>query len=219
MRNTGKIGLSDYGNWFPGNHRRSGKWRRLIENTLKFPAISYFVHPIKPVEEQTEPSIFEEIHDPFAVRRKYMAPKWIRFFAWVFAILCPLQLLFSVSVIMLRSLNALPQFFPRRAGSVVTLWDLVTIGSIVIRGTAAIGLLKEKDWAMKLCIANGFLGIAICIYSLVMFPWTVTVYNGSFTTTHYYLIIDLLILIPYLVNVVRIRKDWEENRYATQQGM
>ncbi len=138
------------------------------------------------MEEQAQPSIFEDIHDPFAVRRKYLVPAWIRVFAWIFAIWCPIQLLFTLCFAALSSTGALSQYVQLSGANFITVMGVVTLGATVLKGTAAIGLLTEKNWAVKLCIADGILSIALCVYSLVMYPWVATILVGT-TNLFYFL--------------------------------
>ena len=169
------------------------------------------------MEQETVPSIFGEFEGPAAVRRKFMVPKWIRVFAWIVAVYCPLQLLSTLVVTILIATGSLSQYFPQNNAPIFTLMGAVSLGATILKGTAAIGLLKEKDWAVRLCIADGAVSIALRIYSLVMHSWVTVSTNGAYTG--YYFSIELLLVIPYLVNMIRIRKDWEENRYAPQQGV
>ena len=160
------------------------------------------------MEQETVPSIFDGIHDTTAVRRKDMIPKWIRFFCWLFAILCPVGLVVSFVIDMIQGTYNL-SIYGMHADELFSVLSIVSIVSFIIKGIAAIGLLAEKNWAVKVAITDGILSTCLATYSLIFYAWTI---NGNFSGFN--LRLELLLIIPYLVKMVRIRKDWEENKYA-----
>jgi hypothetical protein len=78
----------------------------------------------------------------------------------------------------------------------------------LLKGSAAIGLLTEKDWGVPLAIADAVLGLASCIYAM----YFALRYMHTLSVR-----LELFLLIPYLIIMLRIRKDWAANRYVTQQ--
>ena len=64
-----------------------------------------------------------------------------------------------------------------------------------------------------MAIVDAAIGTLLCIYSLIMDPWAVTTHTAGFNGVSFNMRLELLLLIPYLVKMLRIRKEWEENRY------
>jgi len=168
------------------------------------------------MEQETVPSIFDGIHDATAVRRKDMIPKWIRFFCWFFAVFCPVWLAFSLIIAVMQGTYNF-SIYGLQGKGLLSAMSILSIASFIVKGTAAIGLLAEKNWAVKMAIVDGIIGIGLCVFSIIVYPLATYTNNGSFTSTHYNLRLELLLLIPYLIKMFKIRQDWEEDRYAHPQ--
>ena len=169
------------------------------------------------MNEENQPSIFDDLYDPFAVRRKYLIPKWIRFFCWIFAIVCPFGIAASF-IFALAGGNPDISIYGIQTSAILSLAGIAGIVVFVVKGAAAIGILGEKDWAIKAAIADGILGIALCVYGMIFNPWVTTMNYNGFESTHYNLRLEVLLLIPYLVKMIQIRRQWEEDKYAAQAG-
>ncbi len=167
------------------------------------------------MNQDNQPSIFEDIYDPLAVPRKYMIPKWIRFFCWVFAIFCSVDVL-GWLVTLLFGLNPSFGSYSIQTSNLLSLLWVFSFLMICVKGATAIAILSEQDWAIKLAIAFGFVEIAMSVYQMITGPWvTKTSFNGS-TSTVVNLGGELIFLIPFLIKMIRIRQQWEENRYGRQ---
>ena len=71
----------------------------------------------------------------------------------------------------------------------------------IIKGITAFGLLKEKDWAIKIGIADAIVGIIIC--TLVM------LYPIINPDAKFSLRLELAALIPYFLKLLKIKTQWE----------
>lgn len=165
------------------------------------------------MNEEYQPSIFDDLNDPVAVRRKYLVPKWIRFFCWLFAIFCPAAIVSAVSFAVAGRSSAL-SLYGIQTSDLFSVAGVTGVFVFGIKGTAAIGILAEKDWAMKGAIVDAILGIALCIFQMIFNPWVTTTSFNHFTATNFNMRLELLLLIPYLIKMINIRQQWEENRYA-----
>ena len=154
------------------------------------------------MEQLPVPSVFEDIHDPTIVRRKYMIPKWIRVGAWIVVIACPPVV--SMAIIAIIQGNEPFSFMTHIYGESGELITIATLAGLTLKGTAAIGLLAEKNWAVKVAIADGIADIALSVCLMLLPPHHLT-YGFLLTTI-------------YLVKMFKIRRDWEENRYAAGLG-
>ena len=72
---------------------------------------------------------------------------------------------------------------------------------LVIKTITAFGLLKEKDWAIKLGIVDAILGIIVCTI-VMLYP----IINPEIKFT---LRLELVALIPYLLKFLKIKTQWE----------
>jgi hypothetical protein len=160
--------------------------------------------------EQEQQSIFE--HDPFAIRRKFMIPQWIRVFSWIFAICAPIGVLGTLIWLITGGWGeySLYGFTSQNSGAVVSILFLFVWA---LKALAAIGLLTEKDWAVKAAMADAIIGIAVCVAAMIFLPWSQTVTTGGSTNTHYNLRLELALLIPYLMKMWKIRDQWEEDSF------
>ena len=137
-----------------------------------------------------------------------MIPKWIRFFCWLFAVACPLGLIASFIMYMIQGTYNF-SIYGIQSDGLFSLLGLLSTISFIIKGIAAIGLLTEKNWAVRMAIIDGFLSTCLAAYSLIFHIW---IWDGNFSGFN--LRLELLLIVPYLIKMIRIRKDWEVNRYA-----
>jgi hypothetical protein len=72
----------------------------------------------------------------------------------------------------------------------------------VIKGITALGLLKEKYWAIQIGIADAIIGIAICTFCM-LYP----IINSE---ANFSLRLELIVLIPYLLKFMKIKTEWED---------
>jgi len=80
----------------------------------------------------------------------------------------------------------------------------ITIASIfLLKGIVSYGLLMEKDWAIKLGILDASLGILICMLVMV---YSLLKFRGGYISFR----IELLLLIPYLIRLFKIKPAWEK---------
>jgi len=166
------------------------------------------------MEEQAQESIFDDISGSSPVRRKYLIPKWIRFFAWIFAVICPLSTLAYLLNFILRDDHFTSSIYGLSSANIVSLASVLGLAAFMIKGIAAIGLLTEKDWAVKTAIADSVLGIILCIFSMIVNPWVTHTVQGGYDKANLNLRPELLLLIPYLIIMINIKRDWQENKYA-----
>ncbi len=168
--------------------------------------------------EDTQPSIFDNLNDPQAIRRKFQIPRWIRFFCWVFAIICPLGV---AAAVIFGIIGASPDIaiYGIKTSVLLSLAGFMGLAIFGIKGAAAIGILLEKDWAIKVAVTDGILGIVMCVYQMIFNPWVTTTTFNNYSETHFNMRLEVLLLIPYLMKMIRIRQQWEENRYAKQAAV
>ena len=139
--------------------------------------------------------------------RKSLIPRWIKVFGWVFIVL---------SVVVALMLMVYPFFnFPgppsfyifglRYTGSPYSFGAWPIIGIILFLGATSYGLLFAKDWGLYGAMANGYLGLAICVSGMVL---------TGFAAIQ----LEPLLQIPYLITLHSIKTRWFNPEEPTNPG-
>lgn len=83
---------------------------------------------------------------------------------------------------------------------VYSLKRLLIPSLFIFKGIVSYGLWFEKDRAIKIGKFDAVLGIIICIISMIVMP---------FFTKHFELRLEVAVLIPFLMKLENIEKDWQ----------
>jgi hypothetical protein len=149
-------------------------------------------------ESQTD-FLTDELVQHNAIPRKKLLPLWIKIFAWIFLVLTAFVPI--VFVLRLTGYNAQLALYGLETNEPFSSLGIIIATVFVIKGVAAFGLLKEKDWAIKIGIVDATIGIAIC--TLVM------LYPIINSDAKFSLRLELVALIPYLLKLMKIKNQWE----------
>ena len=128
--------------------------------------------------------------------RKALVPRWIKVFAWIFVVMggfMPIMVIFSIVT---DTPISLALFGLRYSGPGLDGWALFLAGLYMFLAITAFGLLFEKDWGLDACIANGFIGIGVCIVAMVL---------TGFSSLR----LEILIQLFYLRRLFIIRPQWQ----------
>jgi hypothetical protein len=134
-------------------------------------------------------------------KRKQLIPWWIKVFVWIFLILgaaAPIALIFSVF-----GANFQLALYGFETDQPLSTIGIILLTLFFIKGITSFALLTEKDWAIKLGIVDSILGLALCTFSMV-YPLISMKTNTSFR-------LEILLLIPYLLKLIKIKSDWENS--------
>lgn len=133
----------------------------------------------------------------YSVRRRLLLPWWIKIFIWIFflfGLIVPFSIIFGVLgksfQIALYSLETNHPF---------SITGLLLISLFVLKGIVAYGLWFEKRWAIDWGIVDAILGVIICTYTFI---------SSLFSTNSFQFSFELLLLIPYLIYLLRIKPKW-----------
>jgi hypothetical protein len=89
----------------------------------------------------------------------------------------------------------------------------------MVKGITGYGLIFEKDWAVKLALADGILGLASCLFVIFtggfITTTTTATTNGVWENSH--IRFEIFFIIPYIYKMWKIKDEWEENAYAREQ--
>lgn len=133
-------------------------------------------------------------------RRKDLLPWWIKVFAWIFLIfgaIAPLALLFGIV-----GGNFEISLYGIETNEPVSIIGIALILIYVFKGVTAFGLLKEKNWGVTLGIMDATTGIIFCSFTMI-YP----IINSNLITFR----LELVLLIPYLIKMIKIKSEWERS--------
>ena len=151
---------------------------------------------MNPQPEEEESNIIEGL----PIRRRKLLPWWIRLFTWLFLLfgaIVPFGLIFgSLGMKFEISLYGIETNDP------LTIIGLSLVGLYLIKGIIAYGLWWEKDWVIKPAKLDAIIGIVICTFMTFIYPFMDGI-SGEFSFRG-----ELLILIPYLIRLGKIEKEW-----------
>jgi hypothetical protein len=133
-----------------------------------------------------------------AVRRRKLLPVWMKIFIWIFLVIGVCSVPGFIAGLFGFSFSIAIYGFDTNEPTSTTGIFLLLI--FLLKGMVAYALWFEKDWAINLGLFDAFLGIAVCI-ALMIFQLT---RDGL----HFEFRLEILVLIPYLIKLYRIRKPW-----------
>jgi len=153
----------------------------------------------------TEVEILDNELFPKTERRRKLLPIWIKIFLWlfmIFGIIAPVGLIlgllgidFNLAIIDLETTKGLSTL------------GIIIITLFSIKGVVSFGLWTEKDWAVNLAIIDGIIGIAVCTFVMLVSPFLT-----ESNVIHFNIRLELIALIPYLIKMKNIKRDWETRK-------
>ncbi|MFD1605829.1 hypothetical protein ACFSJW_04435 [Flavobacterium artemisiae] len=144
-------------------------------------------------------SKFDEFDKPEIVRRKLL-PWWIKVFCWIFMILSVFAIGTLITNLFVDNVNlSIYGFSTNNAYSGV---GFFIIAIMLLKGFAAFSLWFERPNAIMIAKIDAIVGVAICIASMFILPFTTA--NG-----HFSLRLEIILLIPYYLKVNNIEYEWD----------
>ena len=151
------------------------------------------------MQENQVDLLTDELIQSNAIARKKLLPLWIKVFMWIFLIIGSfVPIVFILSIM---GYNAKLAVYGLETNKVFSSIGIIISVILVIKTITAFGLLKEKDWAIKLGIVDAILGIIVCTI-VMLYP----IINPEIKFT---LRLELVALIPYLLKFLKIKTQWE----------
>ena len=137
--------------------------------------------------------------DEHVIRRKQLLPTWIKVFTWIFLVIS----VFAPIALILGMVGYETQLaiYGLETNEALSSIGVAVISLLIIKGITSIGFLKETDWAIKLGIIDAIFGIAICI--------SIMIYSLVNAEVHFSFRLELLLLLPYLFKLAKIKSEWE----------
>jgi hypothetical protein len=162
-------------------------------------------------------TIFQDIYDPFVIPRKKMVSWWMRVFCYLFlvlAVLAPVCLLLPTLSFHIGDHLSVGgtrvALYGLRAINDMNFLALFIIGLFMFKGVVGYALLSERDWAMKLGMIDGAIGIILCFLTMLVLPFFDYGFHFSW---------ELLFLFPYQARLWKFRVFWEENAWEIQEKL
>lgn len=133
-------------------------------------------------------------------RRRDLLPIWIKVFIWIFLIFGALApFTFACGAF---GTNFHTSLYGLESNQAISITGIFITILFIFKGIVALGLWTEKVCAVNLAITDALIGIIIC--SVMMYLSFVNLTNGLVFG------FELILLIPYLVKMIKIRTEWTE---------
>ena len=144
-------------------------------------------------------SHFDEFDKAPVIRRKLL-PWWIKTFCWIFMLLAVCAAGSLIMNLFVSNVNLSIYGFSSETAYSGT--GIFIIAVMLLKGFAAYSLWFEKPNAIIIAKIDAVCGIAICIASLFILPF-------STADGHFSLRLEILLLIPYYMKVNKIEYEWD----------
>jgi hypothetical protein len=135
-----------------------------------------------------------------SLRRRDLLPGWIKVFTWIFLIfgaMMPIVLILGIV-----GMNFQISLYGLETNQPLSLIGIFLTAIFALKGVTAFGLWTEKEWAVQIAILDAVFGIILCIYLTILSSATDSFGNN--------IRLEILILIPYLIKMIKIKSDWKE---------
>ena len=119
-------------------------------------------NPYKAPEAETASSA------PTATTRKQLVPIWIKVFGWFFMVVAALMAPYMIWSIIAGTDIEMELFGVSYAGPAANPYAFIVFALFAFLGFTAYGLLFGKDWGVTGCLVNGYLGLGICILTMIL---------------------------------------------------
>jgi hypothetical protein len=133
-------------------------------------------------------------------RRRSLLPTWIKVFCWIFLIWSAFVPIGVISAIIGYQFQI--SIFGLSTNDPTTALGIALMAVFALKGVAALGLWTEKEWAITVAQADAVIGILICVFMMLVYPF---IREDGF---NFSLRLELALLIPYLLKLNAIKCDW-----------
>jgi Mn2+/Fe2+ NRAMP family transporter len=131
-------------------------------------------------------------------KRKTLLPWWIKTFAWIFLVMGIIAVVCLVIGLFVDNLSL--AIYNLETTDIYSLSGLSIFMIYLLKGVTSYGLLFGKNWGVQLALADAVIGVLVCLATMF--------FNiGDSQGINFRL--ELLLLIPYLIKMIKIREEWE----------
>lgn len=155
-------------------------------------------------------SIFDQVFlQETRVRRRKLMPKALKIYVWVFMVLPLLTLGYTLYVRWTYRAFA--------EGLEIDMWDVVNLTLAflfpLLRVVANFFIWQEKRWAVLVALVVDFVFILSQAFSIYTLYSSGISGLGVFAISAFWMLID----IPYIIMLLKIKKSWEQQGYAVNE--
>ena len=160
-------------------------------------------------------SVFDDI-EAAPLRRKDLLPKWIRFFCWFVIIMGALTVISCFLLLFIMPPHAKVEDTERFQRLLLYLFvlTLIVMGFKIF---TAISLLREKQWAVKLAMAEACIYFIICSFPII----SELILSDSASTDYISTVavsVQMILIVPYFIKLYQIKDVWRRSTDTKQIG-
>ncbi|SKB62148.1 hypothetical protein [Chryseobacterium balustinum] len=145
-----------------------------------------------------EKSVFDEFDNNFNTkRRRNLLPIWIKVFIWLFFAFGFIGILILAFGFFMGKFNL--SLYGLETDKVYSLMGFFLTALFILKGIVSYGLWFEQDWGIKIAKIDAIIGLVVCGVSMFILP---------FFTKNFELRLEVAVLIPYLIKLQKIEKNW-----------
>lgn len=153
---------------------------------------------------QEEPSIFGPEFDELDLpRRRALLPWWVKVFSWLFIILGAIAA--GVFLLSLMGFSANIALYGLEATRLFSVEGIILISVFLLKAVTGAALWTEQQWAITTGIADAVIGIVFCVFMMGIYPFITA-------EREFNLRLELILLIPYLRWLIKVKPAWEKKR-------
>jgi len=130
-----------------------------------------------------------------------LLPWWIKVFMWIF--LVGGVFVIGIAAAAVFGITATLSIYGFDTSEIVSPVGILLVIVYSIKAVTSYGLIAQKDWAIKIGLVDASLGIFLCLVAMI-YPFLYGQWNFS-------LRLELALLFPYLLRLLRIRVEWENS--------
>lgn len=138
-------------------------------------------------------------------RRRNLIPKWIKFFVFLFLFLGVLGAFMLVIRNLMGSEVGASTIYGLETNLFFSPLGILIHAILIFKVVVSYGLWMEKDWAVKFGIIDAIFGLIVCIMVMAVLPFIESKGGKNELNLRF----EILLLIPYLYQLLKIRKEWE----------
>lgn len=150
---------------------------------------------------ENQPDLLQEEVTSKYKRRRQLLPWWIKAFVWIFLVFGAIVPVGIIAAILGYKFQI--ALYGLETNEPLSLIGLLLIILFLLKGIVAYGLWTEKDWAINLGLIDAIVGIVICVFMMIVYPFVDAI--PGFTLNFR---LELILLIPYIIKLKKINNDW-----------
>ena len=153
---------------------------------------------------ESQNDLFKEGFINPAMSKRKLLPWWIKVFIWIFLILSaivPIAIVFG-----LLGYQFVISIYGLETNNPLSVMGGFLILIFILKGAVGYGLWFSKKWAVNVGVFDAVIGILLCLYTMFIGLFVDSKDEFVFTFR-----LELLLLIPYLIKLFKIKPMWNRH--------